>query len=96
MGRIQSSVGLITGVPIADTVDQLIAISARPRDLLVQRNQRLQAEQIGITDLTASVIGVQLSIQSLRNSSLFERTVVSVPDGSALSTNVTGNRARRV
>jgi flagellar hook-associated protein 2 len=78
-------------VPIADTVDQLIAISARPRDLLMQRNQRLQAEQIGVTDLTASVIGVQLSIQSLRNSSLFDRTVVSVPDGSALSTNVTGN-----
>ena len=34
MGRIQSSVGLITGIPIQDTVDQLIKLAAKPRDLL--------------------------------------------------------------
>ena len=34
MTRIQSSVGLITGIPIEETVNKLMAIAARPRDLL--------------------------------------------------------------
>ena len=41
MGRIASSIGIITGVPITDTVDQLIAISARPRDLIVSPQHRI-------------------------------------------------------
>ena len=42
MGRIQSSVGLITGTDIVGTVEQLIAISARPRDRLLSRTALLQ------------------------------------------------------
>lgn len=93
MGRITSSVGLVTGVPIADTVDQLIAISARPRDLLVQRTETLQAEQLGIAELTASTIAVQLSIQNLRTSTLFDQKNVTVSDDSLLTTSVTGTPA---
>ncbi|MCA9123745.1 MAG: flagellar filament capping protein FliD [Planctomycetaceae bacterium] len=82
MASIQSSVGLITGIPIQDTVEQLIALSAKPRDLLVDRTSKLQAEQTGIAQLTASVIGVQLSIQGLRNSSIFgTKTVTSSNTG---------------
>jgi flagellar hook-associated protein 2 len=39
MGRLQSSIGLITGTNITGTVDQLIAISARSRDRLVFRTE---------------------------------------------------------
>ncbi|MDA1053370.1 MAG: flagellar filament capping protein FliD [Planctomycetota bacterium] len=93
MGRIQSSVGLITGIPIQDTVDQLIALSARPRDLLTRRTESLQSQQIGITELTASVIGIQLSIQGLRNSSIFDTKNVSSSNESFVSTTVTGTPA---
>lgn len=93
MGRIQSSVGLITGIPIQDTVDQLIALSARPRDLLTQRTESLQSQQDGIAQLTASVIGVQLSIQGLRNSSTFNTKTVTSSNESLISTAVTGTPA---
>ena len=45
MGQIQTSMGLITGIPILDTVDKLMAISARPRDLITARNDDLQAPE---------------------------------------------------
>lgn len=93
MGRIQSSVGLITGIPIQDTVDQLIALSARPRDLLTSRTEQLQAQQLAISELTASVIGVQLSIQGLRSASIFNTKTVTSSKDSLLSTAVTGSPA---
>ncbi|HUG69545.1 MAG TPA: flagellar filament capping protein FliD [Pirellulaceae bacterium] len=93
MGRIQSSVGLITGIPIQDTVDQLIALSARPRDLLTKRTASLRSQQDGIAQLTASVIGVQLSIQSLRNSSTFNAKTVTSSNESLISTAVSGSPA---
>ena len=91
MGRITSSVGLVSGLPIQDTVDQLMAISARPRDILVQRTELLQAEQVAVTDLTAAVIGVQFSVQGLGKESLFDRRTVTSSDESLLSTTTTGD-----
>ncbi len=72
MGRIQSSIGLITGTDIVGTVDQLIAISGRPRDRLLSRTTLLQQEQQAIASLTASVIGVQLAGNQLSNASFFQ------------------------
>ena len=65
MGQIQSSVGLVTGVPIVETVDQLISISARPRDLLQSRTNLLQTEQVAITALTSLVLGLKFSSDKL-------------------------------
>ncbi len=90
MGRIQSSIGLITGVPIADTVDQLIALSARPRDLLVNRTAQISQEQVAITELTALLIGVQFQANKLGETSLFEQRAASSSDSSVLSVSVTG------
>ena len=45
MGRITSSVGLISGLPTTDIINQLMAIQARPRDLLQSRTQTLQQQQ---------------------------------------------------
>ena len=84
MGRLTSSVGLVTGVPIQSTVDQLIAIKARPRDILLGRTQQLRNEQVAVTDLTASVIGVQFAVQSLGNASLFDRRTVTSSDDSLI------------
>ena len=88
MGRIQSSIGLITGTDIAGTVDQLMAISGRPRDRLVRRTETLQQQQSAIGELTASVIGVQLAGKSLGNAALFRSTKSTSSDPDRLS--VTG------
>ncbi|TWU47095.1 flagellar filament capping protein FliD [Rubripirellula reticaptiva] len=72
MGRLQSSVGLITGTNITGTVDQLMKISGQSRDRLISRTETLQRQQQSIAELTASVIGVQLAGNRLSNASAFQ------------------------
>ncbi len=85
MGRIQSSVGLITGTDIVGTVDQLIALSGRPRDRLLSRTSLLQQEQQAIASLTALVIGVQLAGNQLSNASLFQSKSAKSSNSDAVS-----------
>ncbi len=77
MSQIQSTVGLFTGVPITQTVDQLIALSARPRDLITRRNQGLTTEQVAINQLSSLVLGLQFDIRKLQDADLFQQTEVS-------------------
>lgn len=90
MGRIQTSIGLITGTPIAETVDQLIEIAAAPRDRLQKRVQTLAAEQTAVAELTALVIGVQLAGKKLASSSLFQSTKVASSAAAVVSATRTG------
>src|SRR5437762_10798795 len=82
MGRIQSSVGLVTGIPIQDTVDKLIAIEGAPRDALTARQKDLQAQQAAVTQLTALTLGVQIAAKRLEKTDLFagRQTTSSSPD----------------
>ena len=91
MGRIQSSIGIITGVPITDTVDQLIALSARPRDLLNSRTKQLQSEQAGIAELTALTLALQLAGKALGKESVFTAKTASSSNAAALTATVTSN-----
>src|SRR5438067_827591 len=71
MGRIQSSVGLVTGIPIQDTVTKLIAVEAQPRDALTARQKDLQSQQAALTQLTALTLGVQIAAKRLEKSDIF-------------------------
>ena len=71
MSRIQSSVGLVSGIPIEDTVNQLMQIASRPRDLLVSRLQETQGERTAIDTLSALVLGLRSSLSSLSSSTTF-------------------------
>ncbi|MDP1564518.1 MAG: flagellar filament capping protein FliD, partial [Pirellulaceae bacterium] len=62
---IQSSVGLISGINIGDTVRQLVDIAGRPRARLALRAQGLSNQQTAITDLTKLVISLELSAKRL-------------------------------
>jgi len=90
MGRIQTNIGLVTGMPIGDTVDALIALAARPRDLLIQRTNQLQAEQTAVTELTALLLSVQYVAESLGNNDLFDQRVISSSDSAALTASLSG------
>ena len=85
MGRIQSSIGLITGTDIGGTVDQLVALSGRPRDRLVNSTALLQQEQQSLAELTAAVIGVQLAGKTLASSSTFRSKKATSSNSDALS-----------
>lgn len=76
MGRIQSSTGLITGIPIEDTVKKLMAIQALPREALIARQKVAGAEQAAISDLTALSLGVQFAARRLKPAELFAQKKV--------------------
>lgn len=87
---ITTSTGLVSGIPIQDTVDQLMALSAQPRDLLVNRTNTIQAERSAVDRLSSLVLGFQFSLNSLNTSSAFsgrtassssEAVSVSIPSG---------------
>ncbi|MFO1063726.1 MAG: flagellar filament capping protein FliD [Pirellulales bacterium] len=89
MAGIQASTGLISGVPITDTVDQLIAVSAQPRDRLTVANNDLQAKQTAIGALSALVIGTQLTTDPMGKATFFSQTKVS-SSSSAITATATG------
>ena len=89
MPTIQSSVGLVTGLPITDIVDQLMAIAQKPRDRLQTQTTGLQQQQIAIGDLTALTIAVQLSSNKLGSESLYQQRTANSSDSTLLSASVT-------
>ncbi|HTN77053.1 MAG TPA: flagellar filament capping protein FliD [Pirellulaceae bacterium] len=84
MGRIQSTTGIISGIPIVDTVDQLIKLQAQPRDALVARATKLQSQQSAIGDLTAVTIALQISVKKLLQASTFSQKTVTSANTSVL------------
>ena len=90
MGRIQSNVGLTTGIDIQKTVDQLMAVSARPRDALQVRIKGLQAQQVVLNELTALVVGVQLQSDRIGNASNISTIAVASSKTDVITATVSG------
>src|SRR5437773_1423775 len=90
MGRITSNIGLITGIPIADTVDQLMKVAGRARDLIVARNKSLQDEGSAVAQLTAATLAVQFAAKRLASATAFDTKTVSSSNPATLSASVTG------
>ncbi len=91
MGRIQSNIGLVTGVDIQGTVDQLMKLNAIPRDRLQSRITSMQAEQTALTELMTQVVGVQLTTDRLGQASLYSSTSVASGNTQVLTARSTGN-----
>ena len=90
MGRLQTSIGLVTGTDIVGTVDKLIAIErARPRDRLVARTGDLNKQQVAIAEFTALVIGVQFSGNKLNAASQYEARKATSSNEAALTASAT-------
>jgi flagellar hook-associated protein 2 len=71
MGRITSSVGLITGLKIEETVQQLMALAARPRDMLKTRTDNLKKEQSALDTLGSRLLSFQFSVNKLKSTAVF-------------------------
>jgi|694.fasta_scaffold00366_45 flagellar hook-associated protein 2 len=93
MGRIQSDVGLITGINITDTVNKLMAINGQPRDRLVTRTDALKKTQVAYTELTALVIGVQLATTQLGKTDNFSTLKVTSSKKDIIDASVSGTPA---
>jgi len=90
MGTIQSSVGLVTGINIADTVKALVEISAKRRNMLAERTETLKTEQLAVTELSALLLAVQFTTDALGRAALFDERKATSSNETALGVKVTG------
>jgi len=90
MGRIQSDVGLVTGLDIGKTVKSLMALAAKPRNALAQRTDLLKQEQLVVTELSALLMAVRYVTTSLGKAELYQKRVAASSNENLLSVTVTG------
>ncbi|MGW8257084.1 MAG: flagellar filament capping protein FliD [Thermoguttaceae bacterium] len=93
MGTIQSGVGLISGLNIGDIVDQLMAISAKPRDALKTRNDNFKKIQTALKELAAQLYSVKYLSDNLGKDGLYSKVTATSSDTSILTVQTTGTPA---
>ena len=74
MGTLFSGVGLVSGLDIASLVDQLVQAASGPRDNIVARIGRLDAQRAAYLDISARVSSMLSRINSLRQRDFFSGT----------------------
>ncbi|MCH7812585.1 MAG: flagellar filament capping protein FliD, partial [Planctomycetes bacterium] len=63
--------GLISGLPTADLIAQLMALEARPMNLLQERVSVIQAQRTAFVELSARLLGLKSRVQPLDEPSFF-------------------------
>lgn len=82
MGTISTSVGLVSGLPTADIINQLLAIEARPVRLLESRISEIQAERAAFLDVSARLLAIKNAIAALSKPTIFSsaKAASSLPE----------------
>src|SRR5438477_11650004 len=93
MASLSAGIGLVTGLNITQTVSQLVAIQAAPRDALVKQSTAFGNQKTALTQLEALVLGVQFAGDALNQPSLYVQRAAASTNDTALSATVTGNPA---
>ncbi len=88
MAGISSSVGLLSGIPITDTVNKLIEVASQPKNILSDRTDLLKSEQAAITQLSSLLLALQFESKQLGSESLFQSKQVSSSNTAALSASI--------
>ncbi|HSW44274.1 MAG TPA: flagellar filament capping protein FliD [Phycisphaerae bacterium] len=90
MGRIQSSVGLISGLDIQNIVKQLVEIESRPLQLIQQRIEKTREQQSVYATIAEKLLAAKTSLGSLGQVSLFNRRSAVSSNPSVLSATAAG------
>lgn len=88
MSRISSSVGLITGIPIEETVKKLMEVASQPRTLLANRTTGLKQQQAALDTLGSRLLAFQFSVNKLKSESVYTAREATSSNEAALSVTV--------
>ena len=91
MAGITATTGLVSGIATQDTIDKLMQIAARPRDLLISRNKDAQTEQAALSQVQAMILAMQVNIQKLTKADTFNKTKATSSDDKIMSVLATGS-----
>jgi flagellar hook-associated protein 2 len=93
MGTVSSGIGLVSGIDTASLINQLLAIEARPRQLVERRVAVLQSQKTAFLDINARLLALQTAAKNLGDAKLFETRSVASSNPSAVSATVTSKAA---
>jgi flagellar hook-associated protein 2 len=85
MGQITTGVGLVSGLDINSIVEQLIAIESRPKNLVNRRTEVVRSQQVAFQDISARLLALKGSADSISGSSSFSGTTSNSSDESIVS-----------
>ncbi len=80
MSGITTGTGLFSGIDTASLIEQLLAISARPRQLAQQRMVQLQVKQSAILDINTALSGLKTAAAAFRTNNPFDKRTASSTD----------------
>lgn len=92
MSGISSTTGLVSGLPTADIIAQLMAIEARPRDMLQEQVSGVQAVRTAFADLSARLLGLKNTTLRFDEPAFFRAFKANSSDSNVL-TAVAGQNA---
>jgi len=84
MSGIASSVGLVSGIPTGDLIDQLMAIESRSVNAVQQRVTDTETEKTAWMTLSAGLLALKLAATNLQNESTFTVTSANSSDSTIM------------
>src|SRR5688572_23105283 len=94
MGRITSGIGLASGLPTKDIIDQLMSLEARPKTLLKNRIDAATAQRLAYTDLAARLTSLRLSASAFKKIATFQQANASTSDENVLTATAAAGAAK--
>jgi flagellar hook-associated protein 2 len=85
MGRITSSVGLVSGIDTASIIDQLMKLEEQPKTKLQDRIDESNKQKLAYTDISARLTSLRLIGTKLKKQSTFEAAATSSSDEDVLT-----------
>lgn len=85
MGRISSSVGLISGINSRDIIDQLMSIESQPKTNLQARIDKTNEQKLAFTDLSTRLTSLRISSTTLKKPSTFTQATATSSDENVLT-----------
>src|SRR5258706_4432917 len=85
MAGITSSVGLASGLPTKDIIDQLMSLEERPKTLLKNRLDAANSQRLAYTDLAARLTSIRLSATAFKKAATFQQATATSSDQDVLT-----------
>jgi len=94
MAGITSSVGLASGLPTKDIIDQLMALEAQPKTQIQSRLDATNSQKLAYTDLVARLTSIRLSATTFKKTATFQQATASSSDQNVLTATAASGAAK--
>lgn len=85
MSGLSTGIGLFSGINSAQLIDQLLALEARPKQLVQQRLVELQGQRAAFLDINSTALALKTAAQKFRIANIFKTSRATSSNESVLT-----------